>query len=208
MGTRISPRTALGVQCIFAASPFFYILPNNNRKTLLIQKEGRAQMTTPSIANATQTTGAQAGAMPPFVNRMMTWLLRSPFHRVVSSSILTLTFTGRKSGKVYTTLLSYTHQGGQFIVFTHSQWWKNLQGGAPVTVRVQGQDVSGRAEVVAHEPATILPYLRTHLTQLTRDLRYYAVKLDANGKPNEADLALAAAQSVLIRITPTMADKE
>lgn len=160
-------------------------------------------MATQPMSNAATTPSTQAGGIPPWFNRIMTWVLRSPLHRVVSGSILTLTFTGRKSGKVYTTPLSYTRQGEQIIVFTHSGWWKNLQGGAPVTVRVQGQAVHGQAEALAGDPATILPYLRTHLTQLTRDLRYYDVKLDANGKPNEADLSKAAASSVLIRITPT-----
>ena len=158
-------------------------------------------MATQPIPNTTKP--AQAGGMPPLLNRVMTWLLHSPLHRLVSSSILTITFTGRKSGKVYTTPLSYTRQGEQIIVFTHSGWWRNLQGGAPVTVRVLGQDVPGQAEALTGDPATILPYLRTHLTQLTRDLRYYDVKLDATGKPKEADLAKAAESSVLIRITPT-----
>ena len=160
-------------------------------------------MATSQISNATTTSSPQAAGIPPWVNRIMAWVLRSPLHRVVSGSILALTFTGRKSGKVYTTPLSYTRQGEQLIVFTHGAWWKNLQGGAPVTVRVQGQDRLGQAAAIAGEPATILPYLRTHLTQLTRDLRYYDVKLDATGKPNEADLSKAAESSVLIRITPT-----
>lgn len=155
------------------------------------------------MSNATATPSPQAGGIPPWVNRIMTWVLRSPLHRVVSGSILVLTFTGRKSGKVYTTPLSYTRQGEQLIVFTHGAWWKNLQGGAPVTVRLQGQDLPGQAAAIAGDPVTILPYLRTHLTQLTRDLRYYDVKLDATGKPNEADLSKAAEASVLIRITPT-----
>lgn len=160
-------------------------------------------MATQQMSNAATTASTQAGGLPPWFNRIMTWVLRSPLHRVVSGSILALTFSGRKSGKVYTTPLSYTRQGEQLIVFTHGAWWKNLQGGAPVTVRVQGQDLPGQATAIAGDPATILPYLRTHLTQLTRDLRYYDVKLDANGKPNEGDLSKAAESSVLIRITPT-----
>lgn len=162
-------------------------------------------MTTQPMSNKPTKSTASNGAMPPLMNRIMTWLLRSPLHRMVSGSILTLTFTGRKSGKRYTTPLSYTRQGAELIVFTHGSWWKNLQGGAPVTARVQGRDIAGHAEAFAGDPATILPYLRTHLTQLTRDLRYYDVKLDANGKPAEADLAKAAEHSVLIRITPALA---
>lgn len=143
-----------------------------------------------------------AGARPLWLNRSMAWLLRSPLHRLVSGSILLLTFSGRKSGKVYTTPVSYTQQGEAIIIFTHSDWWKNLRG-APVTLQLRGKAVQGYAEAVAHEPATILPYLRIHLQQVTRDAHFYAVKVEANGHPNETDLVKAVQESVLIRITLT-----
>lgn len=150
----------------------------------------------------------KAGAMPPWLNRTMIWLLRSPFHRMVSGSVMLITFTGRKSGKRYTIPVSYTQQGEAIIAFTHSDWAKNLRNGAAVTLRLQGRDVQGVAHAITNDPATILPYLRIHLRQLTRDLRFYHVRLDANGQPDEADLAKAAETSVLIRITPEMTTKE
>lgn len=165
-------------------------------------------MTTKMTTKQSKTTEAKAGAMPPWLNRTMIWLLRSPFHRVVSGSIMLITFTGRKSGKRYTTPVSYTQQGEALIAFTHGGWSKNLRNGATVTLRLQGRDIQGIAQAIADDPVTILPYLRTHLRQLTRDLRFYNVRLDANGQPNEADLAKAAEMSVLIRITPEMKTKE
>lgn len=157
---------------------------------------------------ATPKERAQAGTMPVWLNRTISWLLRSPFHRMVSNSIMLITFTGRKSGKIYTTPISYSRQGEQIIAFTHSPWWKNLRDGALVTLRLQGRDQQGYAKAVADDLATILPYLRIHLQQVQRDARFYAVKIDANGQPNEADLAQAAHESVLIRITLTKATKE
>jgi hypothetical protein len=150
----------------------------------------------------------KAGTMPPWLNRTMIWLLRSPFHRMVSGSVMLITFTGRKSGKRYTIPVSYTQQGEAIIAFTHGGWSKNLRDGAAVTLRLQRRDGQGVAHAIADDPATILPYLRTHLQQLTRDLRFYAVRLDVNGQPNEADLAKAAQTSILLRITPAMTTKE
>jgi len=158
-------------------------------------------MATKQTIAATTKNTAQAGGMPLWLNRTMAWVLRSPLHRLVSGSILLITFTGRKSGNVYTTPVSYTRQGAEIIAFTHSSWWKNLRGGAPVTLWLQGKEVQGRAEAITGNPEMILPYLRTHLQQVTRDARFYAVKVDANGQPNEADLAKAAQSSVLLRIT-------
>ena len=160
-------------------------------------------LTTQQSRTTTPKERAQAGTMPLWLNRTMSWLLRSPLHGMISGSIMLITFTGHKSGKIYTTPISYTRQGEQIIAFTHSPWWKNLRDGGPVTVRLQGRDRQGSAQAVANDPATILPYLRTHLQQVKRDARFYAVKIDANGQANEADLAQAAHNSVLIRITLT-----
>jgi hypothetical protein len=158
-------------------------------------------MTTKYDPNQQTTNPKETGTMPPWLNRTMAWVLRSPFHRVVSNSIMLITFNGRKSGKSYTTPISYTRQGEEIIAFTHSPWWKNLRGGAPVQLRLKGKNVQGIAETVADDPTTILPYLRTHLRNVPRDARFYAVKLDAKGQPNEVDLQKAAHDSVLIRIT-------
>jgi deazaflavin-dependent oxidoreductase (nitroreductase family) len=74
-------------------------------------------------------------------NRFMPWLLRSRLHRLVSGSILLITFTGRKSGQTYTTPVQYMQQGSTLTVFTQRRrvWWKNLRGGAPVTLLLRGQ---------------------------------------------------------------------
>ena len=44
--------------------------------------------------------------VPPIVNRAMKFMLRSPLHSIVDKKILLVTFTGRKSGKTYTTPVS------------------------------------------------------------------------------------------------------
>lgn len=158
-------------------------------------------MSTNLVLDLEQKKREQEGSMPPWLNRIMIGLLRSPLHRLVSGSILLITFSGRKSGKLYTTPISYSRQGEAIIAFTHGAWWKNLRGGALVTLGLQGNVVQGDAEAIAAEPEVILPYLRTHLRQVTRDARFYAVKVDAKGQLNEADLIQAAHHSVLLRIT-------
>ena len=64
-------------------------------------------------------------------------LLRSPLHFLLSGSIMLVTFTGRKSGKVYTTPVQYFRDGDTIIFFTKTvrTWWKNLAGERPVTLR-------------------------------------------------------------------------
>ncbi len=81
---------------------------------------------------------SQATSIPPFVNRAMKLVLRSPMHGLVSKTVLLISFHGRKSGKTYTTPVSYSQNGDQVVIFTHAAWWKNLRSGAPVTLRLRG----------------------------------------------------------------------
>ena len=59
-----------------------------------------------------------------------------------------LTFQGRKTGKRYSIPVGYLQKGSRLRIFTRSGWWKNLQGGAAVTVRLRGRDIQGTARLV------------------------------------------------------------
>lgn len=98
-------------------------------------------------------------------NRIVKFLLNTPFHGLVSGSLMLITFTGRKSGKIYTTPVQYGREGNTVTFFSQKQrsWWKNLLGGAPVNLRLQGRDVQGTAEAL---PDTDEATLRETLKRL------------------------------------------
>ena len=106
--------------------------------------------------------------MRDFINKLgnliMPRLLRSPLHFFVSGQIMLVTFTGRKSGKVYSTPVEYKREGDTLIFFTQRDrvWWKNLQGGATVTIRLRGQDVQGQTETITDETAICTGFKRMH----------------------------------------------
>lgn len=83
-------------------------------------------------------------------NPIITALLRSPIHGVVSGMYMLVTFTGAKTGRTYTTPVQYRQLGRtlKFVTRRNRAWWKNLRGGAAVTVRVRGQDLRGTAEEI------------------------------------------------------------
>ena len=141
---------------------------------------------------------AQTAAVPPMVNQTMKFILRSPLHGMVSKTTCLVTFTGRSSGKTYTTPVSYSHHGEEVRLFTHAEWWKNLRSGASVTLRLQGRDFQGRAEPVALDKTAIAAGLAAHLRQVPSNARWYHVKLDAQGSPDEADVAQAVQTVVMI----------
>ena len=85
----------------------------------------------------------------------MKLVLRSPVHGMVSKTVLLIAFTGRKSGKTYTTPVSYSQYNDQVYIFTHADWWKNLHNGAPVTLRIRGREFQGLAEPVAEDKQAV-----------------------------------------------------
>ena len=88
-------------------------------------------------------------------NPLVKWLLRSPLHGVMSGSTLLLAFTGRKSGKAYSTPISYGREGETVWLITNPKytWWKNFQTPAPVTLWIANVERRGTAQVQKVSPA-------------------------------------------------------
>jgi len=145
-----------------------------------------------------QTT--QTLSIPPYVNSAMKFVLRSPVHGMVDKTVLLITFTGRKSGKTYTTPVDYSQDGDQVTIFTHADWWKNLRNGAPVTLRIRGRELQGVAEPVAEDKGAVAAGLMAHLRKVPSDARYYGVTFDDHGNPRAEEVEKAAQNVVMICI--------
>lgn len=145
-----------------------------------------------------QTTSG--GGIPPAVNNAMKFILRSPIHGLISKNILLITFTGRKSGKTYTTPVSYSQAGDQVFIFTHATWWKNLHSDMPVSLRIRGRDVQGLPETISDDKKAVATGLMEHLRRTPYDARFYGVTLDENKNPNPAEVEVGAQTTVMIRV--------
>ena len=130
----------------------------------------------------------------------MKFVLRSPVHGMVSKTILLITFTGRKSGKTYTTPVDYSQDGDQVTIFTHANWWKNLRNEAPVTLRIRGTELQGVAEPVAEDKQAVAAGLTAHLRKVPGDARYYGVTFDDHRNPRAEEVEKAAQTAVMLRI--------
>lgn len=89
------------------------------------------------------------------VNPLMKALLRSPLHGLVSDALLLIRFTGRESGRTYTTPVGYEELEDTLYITSQTDrlWWKNLRGGAEVEVRLRGERRAGQAEVIEDNEA-------------------------------------------------------
>jgi len=143
---------------------------------------------------------SESTSVPPILNKTMKFVLRSPLHGMVSSYLTLITFTGRKSGKRYTTPVSYCQKEDQVLIFTHANWWKNLRGGAPVQLRLRGKDHQGIAEPVAEDKNAIAAELAAHLMQSPFDAKFYNVTFDEQGNPLQAEVEQAVQTVAMIRV--------
>jgi deazaflavin-dependent oxidoreductase (nitroreductase family) len=130
----------------------------------------------------------------------MKFVLRSPVHGMVSKSVLLITFTGCKSGKTYTTPVSYSQFKDQIYIFTHANWWKNLRSSPPVTLRIQGRELKGLAEPIAKDKQAIAAGLTEHLRKVPSDARYYGVAFDDRGNPRAEEVEKAVQTVVMVRV--------
>ncbi len=82
------------------------------------------------------------------LNVPMRLLLGLPFSNPLSSRLMLVSFTGRKTGKAYRQPMSYVQQGDTLLTPGGGKWKWNLQGGQPVRIRLRGRDVLARPELV------------------------------------------------------------
>jgi deazaflavin-dependent oxidoreductase (nitroreductase family) len=89
-------------------------------------------------------------------NPIVILLLHSPLHSFLDKSTIVITFTGRKSGKQYTIPVSYVRDGDTLMMISQREhsWWKNLRGGALVSLYLQGHTLKATGEVFT-DPETV-----------------------------------------------------
>ena len=86
-------------------------------------------------------------------NPLVTAVLGSPLHWLLSSGLMLITVTGRRTGRRYTIPVGYQRHGDVLTILASEapkkQWWRNFHEAAPVEVRVKGKTLSGIAVLVA-----------------------------------------------------------
>ena len=133
-------------------------------------------------------------------NDFLAWVLRSPFHGMLSNGMMIITVTGRKTGKTYTTPVGYYEEGGYLWIVTNRErtWWKNLQGGAKVGLLLKRKSVQGTADTELDEKCVetrMYEYLR-HVPQAAKPME---IRMQ-DKKPNAEDVARTAKGRLFVRI--------
>ena len=135
-------------------------------------------------------------------NDFMSWVLRSPFHGMLSNGMMLITVTGCKTGKKYTTPVGYFRENGNLWVLTSRDrtWWKNLQGGAQVTLLLKRQPVTAFAEPEL-DAITVEAKLREYIEHIPQAAKSMGIHIE-NGNPNAEDVTRITRDRLFVRITP------
>lgn len=139
---------------------------------------------------------------PGWLNRMMTWMLRTPgLQRVVGRGTALITFTGRKTGRSITTPVSYYESGDHIVITGHRtrQWWRNLVVDPQVEIRLAGRKRRGVATVM-DEPDVALDEFTALLQAQPVVAKISDVSLNDEGRADPARVREVLAYTVVISI--------
>lgn len=131
------------------------------------------------------------------MNAFPTLVLRSPFHRLLSSRYLLLSFTGHKSGRSYTTPVAYIGDRHRLLISTDSPWARNVVGGRAVTVRLRGSVYTGSGHRVS-DPAASEAAIRS-LLAIPGYARAAGI-MRTSGSVTEEEIRRAAREGTIITI--------
>ncbi|MEH6609625.1 MAG: nitroreductase/quinone reductase family protein [Halioglobus sp.] len=138
------------------------------------------------------------------INPIMGLLLRSPIHRFWSDSLMLITFTGRNSGKQFTTPVRYVKDGDSILCFTsaENQWWRNLRNGASAQLRVAGESSPYTTSVIENNPSEIKKWLMFYLSQYPQDASYHDIALANDKSLIPEDLERASHEAIVVEAKP------
>ena len=133
-------------------------------------------------------------------NDFMSWVLRSPFHSMLSNGMMLITVTGRKTGKTYTTPVEFYKEDGYLWVMTSRDrtWWRNLQGGASVDLLLKRKPVNGFAETEL-DGSTVRSHMFEYIQHIPQAAKPMGIRME-NKNPNPEDIVRTAKDRLFVKI--------
>jgi F420H(2)-dependent quinone reductase len=128
----------------------------------------------------------------------------------MSRAVMLITVTGRRTGRSYTLPVQYARAGFVLYVIPGNPrgktWWRNLIGGAPVTLRLSGRDVEASAAVLngGHAPdrEEVEEGMRVLLARFPAAARAYGIRRNPDRTLDEESLRAAIGSIMVVVVTP------
>jgi hypothetical protein len=137
----------------------------------------------------------------PFGNFFVKAIVNSPFHALLGNSLAVITVEGWKTGRRISTPINImpVDDGWMVISMRKRTWWRNLRGGRPALLRLAGQQLAIRGEIIERRDEVIAGLIE-YFRQNPDFVKYFDVKLGADGTPQRDGLEREAQKRVFIRL--------
>jgi len=139
---------------------------------------------------------------PAVLNAMMTLFLKTPLiQNAIGKQLALLSFTGHRSGKLYTIPISYQRRGDSVFMMTKKSrsWWRNFADQPAVELRLAGKVVSGTAEAHVGSEQDLAEVV-DFLTSRPRDAKAYGVVALTDGSPDPESVRGLLPGNVIVRV--------
>jgi deazaflavin-dependent oxidoreductase (nitroreductase family) len=139
----------------------------------------------------------------PIANFFVKAIVQSPLHPILGPGFAVVTVTGCRTGRRRTTPINvHTQHGGYTVLsYRNRKWWRNLRREAHAQLTVKGKTFPVSATVL-EEPGQVARELTDYFAEYPRYAKYFQVNLGEGGKPVPSDIKKAAAQRIVVRLSP------
>jgi deazaflavin-dependent oxidoreductase (nitroreductase family) len=138
------------------------------------------------------------------INPLVAAVLRSPVHWFLSSGLMLITVTGRRTGRRYTIPVGYQRHGDVLTILVSDapkkQWWRNFRDPAPVEVRLKGKPLSGTAHLLSPASAEFKTQAEETLRRLPWMARVFGVEYTKGQALSDAQLATLARKIAVVQV--------
>lgn len=136
-----------------------------------------------------------------FGNQFMMWMIRSPLGRWMGEGMAVITVRGRKTGREISTPINVSRDGDAFTVVSGRDrtWWRNLRGGAKAILLTGGHKIQVQGTVYESD-VEVASQLAVYFHDHPSAARFFKVRINLDGQPEEDDLARIAPGRVVIKL--------
>jgi len=140
------------------------------------------------------------------LNPLLLGLLHSPLHFLLSAGLMSLSYTGRRSGRRITIPVGYQRQGDTITVLVskaqRKSWWRNFAEPTGVELRVRGRRVQGSGVLVPAEAPEFVRAYEATFARLPALTGQFGIDDYRKGeKLTGSQLAVLSEQGRVVRIT-------
>jgi deazaflavin-dependent oxidoreductase (nitroreductase family) len=139
------------------------------------------------------------------LNPMVSAILQSPLHWLLSPGLMLITVTGRKSGRRYTIPVGYHDAGDAIVVMVgeapSKQWWRNYRTAGPIEVQVRRRWLQGQALVLPPDSLEFRERADASFRRSRLISWMFGIAYDARAGLTDAQVRQVSQRAAIVRIT-------